>query len=220
MTKKYKVFIQGPGWGPYARMFHLRGNYERAESIHQADIVVFTGGPDVDPKYYEEDKLPQTSFNISRDDDDIAAYGEAFGKFKVGICRGAQLLNVMNGGSMWQHVVGHTAPHMMHDLTNKSKVWVSSTHHQAMIPHKDRAEIIGVSFVASEKHKQGESYYRPDIKSHMVVDISPSAMDYEVLYYPEDMALCYQPHPELPNFGHCKNHFFATLSRLLVRENI
>ena len=59
------------------------------ENIEDADIVVFTGGEDVDPSMYGVKKHPQTYSNLQRD----LYEKEMFEKINpnqlvVGICRG------------------------------------------------------------------------------------------------------------------------------------
>ena len=59
------------------------------DNIEDADIVVFTGGEDVDPELYGAKRHPLTFCNRNRDDYEI----EMFKKIKehqlvVGICRG------------------------------------------------------------------------------------------------------------------------------------
>lgn len=205
-----KVYIvgQGPGILPYAKMFYDRGNthlfrpYIGVRTIEEADIVVFTGGPDVDPSFYGEKPLPQTFFDPDRDAIDIQAFCDGYDKLKVGICRGGQFLNVMSGGKLWQHVVGHTTSHPIRETSTGRMFYASSTHHQMMRP-AEGARIIATGFHASRKDSESEFWELSD-------GVSP--VDVEVCWYEETKSLCFQPHPEHKTFNDLTNFFFNQLA--------
>ena len=78
------------------------------------DGLVITGGKDIDPASYGQRPHPATEEPAQdRDAWELALLGEAL-KRKLpvlGICRGAQVLNVALGGTLHQHlpdVIGHT----------------------------------------------------------------------------------------------------------------
>lgn len=94
---------------------------QRADSAERVldglDAVIITGGRDVDPGNYGQQPHPATDepVQINRDRDawEIALVRGAIrrGIPLLGICRGAQVLNVALGGTLHQHlpdVVGHT----------------------------------------------------------------------------------------------------------------
>lgn len=75
------------------------------DMVGNIDGLVLMGGNDVDPALYGEE--PQTKLggiSIEQDTFDTALYhAAAAGKKPVlGICRGAQLINVLNGGTLYQ----------------------------------------------------------------------------------------------------------------------
>ena len=78
------------------------------------DGLIITGGRDVDPSIYGHDPHPTTDEPASdRDDWEFALLRAALRKHLpvLGICRGAQVLNVALGGTLIQHlpdVVSHT----------------------------------------------------------------------------------------------------------------
>lgn len=82
--------------------------------VHALDGLVLSGGADIDPERYGEIPLATTDQpRRDRDAFEIALFREAqrAGIPILGICRGAQLINVALGGSLIQHVpdvVGHT----------------------------------------------------------------------------------------------------------------
>ncbi len=188
---------------------YLRNGWTVVSPLEDADLIQFTGGEDVHPSYYKEEKHPQTYANPSRDAAEWLVYKEHLGKTPmVGICRGAQLLNVFNGGKLWQHVTkhNHSGFHKAFDLTKSSPVTleVTSTHHQMMIPASDAVVLMTAEQMGS---KEGFS-------SKEVGGVSP---DYEALFYPTTRSLCYQSHPEyLTDINHpCQTTFFDYINQFI-----
>jgi gamma-glutamyl-gamma-aminobutyrate hydrolase PuuD len=73
-------------------------------------FVVFTGGTDVNPKFYGEERLAITGYPDRRRDENEALWFSHCRANKipmVGICRGSQFGCVMSGGALYQHVTGH-----------------------------------------------------------------------------------------------------------------
>ena len=91
---------------------------ESAERVLDAlDALIVTGGRDMDPGNYGQQRHPATDepeqINRERDAWELALVRGAIGRGLplLGICRGAQVLNVALGGTLHQHlpdVVGHT----------------------------------------------------------------------------------------------------------------
>jgi gamma-glutamyl-gamma-aminobutyrate hydrolase PuuD len=193
-AKRYKVYVVGGGYEYLRMLFNL--GYDGAKGLDDADIVLFTGGADVNPEMYGEVCMHKTNFDRLRDQREHIIYQGALdrGLPMVGICRGGQFLNVENDGKLWQHVTQHTNSHLMRiELPPFNKgdkrrtIEVTSTHHQMMIPTPD-AIIIGTANEAIERigptiskiGKGGEE--EPDI---------------EVVFYEDTNCLCFQPHPEI-----------------------
>lgn len=205
MQEPLRVFVVGGGV-QYLQMFFKEG-FLGARSVPDADIVCFTGGSDVSPSYYGEEPIPGTSFNPDRDETESIIYADCLALHKpmVGICRGGQFLNVMNGGKMWQDVNGHALA-VGHPLTDvkSNKVWrVTSTHHQMMIPAND-GEVLATACEATHK----KSWQKERISQN------PDNKDVEVVWYDASSCLCFQPHPEFQE-GECREYFME-----LMREYI
>lgn len=203
----YRVFVVGGGF-PYLKMFHDAG-LKGARSVEDASIICFTGGEDVDPDLYGEEKLPETYCNRMRDNYEAGIYGEAVGMRKpmIGICRGSQFLNVMNGGKLWQHVNNHAIRdgHSVMDLkTGEVRENMTSTHHQMMIPAAD-AEIIALASEATSKKGHGG----------LVIRDKAELDDVEVVWYPGSLSLCFQPHPEFQH-GECRSYFLDLLDEYIL----
>lgn len=82
-------------------------------SVAPLDALVLAGGPDIDPPRYGARKQPATTeVRPERDAWELALLAAALERDipVLGICRGAQLLNVARGGTLHQHLpddVGH-----------------------------------------------------------------------------------------------------------------
>ena len=203
-----KVCILG-GNSQYVQMYLNRG-FEPAE-LAEADLVQFTGGHDVSPVLYGETRHEQTVSNSARDAREARAFKLALqmGKPMAGICRGGQFLNVMCGGSMFQHVDNHAraGTHPVYDVRTKESIPCTSTHHQ-MMRAGPAAELIGVASEATvlESMKGGSIHY---VKQKRGQDV-------EVLFYREQRALCFQPHPEfLDRDSLCQQWYFDLIEDLL-----
>lgn len=209
------IFIQGPGKLPYMRMFMDYERYVPVDTIEKADIVLFTGGEDVDPELYGEEPNPEANvyFDTRRDELDIEAFSIACGSAKmlIGICRGAQFLHVMNGGKLWQHVDNHTRSHMVYDVETGQRFFCSSTHHQQMLWTDDLssegAELVGRADPVLSLRKFGE-------KSKTLFAYNAPDVDTEVVFWGGAMpTLCFQPHPEHYYPDECRKYFFQLLER-------
>ena len=86
--------------------------------VARLDGLVLAGGADVDPARYGEEPGPHTTaVRPDRDASEIALLQAAWDRDLplLAICRGMQLLNVVLGGSLLQHlpVVPDTVPHQL-----------------------------------------------------------------------------------------------------------
>ena len=203
------VFIVN-GSSSYASLFVKLG-FTVVPSLVNADIVCFTGGEDVHPSMYGQEKHPQTYSNINRDhyEADIFNLSLSQGKSMVGICRGGQFLNVMSGGEMYQHVSKHCGDHEITDLETGEVVLVSSTHHQMMKP-SPKAVLVASSTLGGTREWFEGQIFKKDVSNE----------DIEVVYYPETNCLCFQPHPEFADMRYRNMHryFYECLERFIVKS--
>ncbi|GAB3556182.1 gamma-glutamyl-gamma-aminobutyrate hydrolase family protein [Spelaeicoccus albus] len=73
----------------------------------ELDGLILTGGEDIDPARYGEGRGPSTGWtNTERDDfeSDLYRSARAAGVPLLGICRGAQVINAVHGGTLYQHL--------------------------------------------------------------------------------------------------------------------
>ena len=142
---------------------------ERLEIIETlldlADGVILIGGKDYDPRSYGEEPLPETGMNRMRPNFDLVFARAALRRELpiLGICAGCQLLNIVTGGKLIQHL-GNAERHRFttHGATVTApgffsralgvepggQVSVNSFHHQAVDPEHLGAgiRITGVAF--------------------------------------------------------------------------
>jgi len=118
--------------------------------LARVDGICLSGGPDLDPAAYgarAHEQLGPTEPELDRFELELARAADAAGVPLLGICRGAQALNVARGGTLHQHVEDHRqtelATQPVHAVriasrTRLSRVLktratqVNSFHHQAV----------------------------------------------------------------------------------------
>lgn len=183
------VYISGEDFElkNFAPMF-ARSACKKVDTPEEADLVVFTGGPDVNPSLYGQSPHRRTRTDTTRDTQDIELFNLCVreGIPMFGVCRGMQFIHVMMGGTLYQHVDGHNAPHSMLDVRAGTYLYnVSSVHHQAVMESKDNGmEILATSQQTATRF----------IGPHS--SIRGSGKDIEALFYRDICAFGVQGHPE------------------------
>lgn len=175
--------------------------------LPDAKVIIFNGGADIGTSIYGEEPVANSIplHRSKRDQYEI----DIFEKYadptilKVGICRGSQLLNCLNGGTLWQDVNNHQSSHNMTILETGETIFVTSTHHQMMRPGPSGI-VIAVADESTRKFAQGAMYP----KQHFNDD----HRDTEIVWYPATSTLCIQGHPEYVPGSH-----FAEFSIALIR---
>jgi len=177
-----------------------------------ANILVFNGGSDIGTSIYGEKPIARSGplRPSVRDYLEIELYERFPQTFKIGICRGAQFLNCMNGGTLWQDVDNHGRDHMMTDLRTGEKILVTSTHHQMMRPNYKAGKIIGVADEATRK------VANPDVwDARGGVHYPDDHKDTEIVWYPGTRSLCVQGHPEYVPHSRFARYFFELVSEFM-----
>lgn len=148
------------------------------ELIAHADGLLLSGGVDVDPCRYGQQKLSDTVC-VDRDRDElelalIQKYWQT-GKPALAICRGLQVLNVAFGGSLIQdipswcgenhagtsHEVQVAAGSLLHALTKKDALQVNSYHHQCVPMDKLAAPFVPTATWAGAGVRIVEAFEQP-----------------------------------------------------------
>jgi len=201
-----KILVVNDGFGgsiSYHRPFRRFGEATRRSELLFTEpdtiaLVLFTGGSDIHPSLYGQESSRLTSCIPRRDIYETMVFEKAkqLGKPMVGVCRGAQLLCIMAGGKLVQHIHGHDRWHDCQTAFDQ-KFMISSTHHQMMLPPYGSRPLAWalprlsrVYIGANEKH------------------ILPfPEREYEVVHFPNINAIGMQYHPEIMSEGSEGFHF-------------
>lgn len=171
----------------------VKSSCYKAETPDLADLVIFTGGPDVDPSLYGEEKHESTQFNTERDSFDVAMYSYCMtqGIPMLGVCRGAQFLAVMNGFKLYQDINNHHSTHDIFDCIGKKIIRnISSVHHQAVIYEPDK----GMEMLAHCANKATTRWHNPEQATY------GHQPDVEAFFIRDTCCLGVQGHPEYRNY--------------------
>jgi putative glutamine amidotransferase len=128
-----------------------------AALVDRLDGLLLSGGVDVDPALYAQDRHPRLGkVNRRRDDFELELTREVLRRDLpiLAICRGQQVLNVATGGTLVQdipslvrgavdhdargprwrrsHQVEVTVPSRLHEILGRDTLSVNSFHHQAV----------------------------------------------------------------------------------------
>jgi len=142
------------------------------EQLSKIDVLVLSGGNDVNPIWYGEE--PTTLLEAVVDERDayeleLIKMAEKMHLPILGICRGLQILNVAYGGSLFQdlsfspasidhrqkarshepsHSVDIKKDSILHSIFQEEKIFTNSYHHQAI-------KTLGKGFTVSATSKDG-----------------------------------------------------------------
>lgn len=191
-----KIYVIGPST-EYASW--LKGDL--VDSAEKADILLFTGGSDVDPRFYNEPEGKHTYSNLPRDKAEKAYFDKYFNKFKLGICRGAQFLTVMSGGKLIQHINNHEGNQDVF-FSDGTVHTIPSTHHQMMYPFEIEHELLGWADFQSSFYLNG---YNKNIT------LPDNFKEPEVVWYKNSRSFCIQGHPEYPCSDRTRSYLYNTI---------
>jgi GMP synthase-like glutamine amidotransferase len=197
---------------------------ESVELLKTIDLIIFTGGEDVNPAYYDESIGKYTHINNKRDNLEFSLLNPR--KLpssiirtipKLGICRGAQLLTVHNGGKLIQHVEGHKNNNQVIEVVVTSgltiNIEVSSDHHQMMFPYnlpESHYELIGYS-----KKFQSNTYLNG---ANEEIKLPKNFLEPEIIYYKNKNSLCIQAHPEWCIGSEGSNYCLKLINKYLLKN--
>lgn len=185
------LVLKGDSYKAVGEMFARHGysvTYDVSE-LSTVAVCVFTGGSDVSPYIYGEEPDGARGCDPIRDEIEVALYNDAKsqGIPCVGICRGGQLLNVLNGGTMIQDhglISGDVEACAFEGNTFITRV----DHHQGMVAGEGAISAV----------------YNPN---------SSFTPDYEV-WYPGSKSFCFQGHPEWGHQG-TEDRFFELIGEYI-----
>ena len=133
-----------------------------AETAEAADILLLPGGGDVHPRFYGQALLGAADIDEARDERELSLIGDFLRTARpvIGICRGLQVINVCFGGTLRQHIGGHSQLNgrdRLHPVCAEGgllralygrRFLVNSAHHQA-------ADVLGAGLYAAARAPDG-----------------------------------------------------------------
>lgn len=165
--------------------------------IKDADVVFFTGGADINPKIYNQNKHRTTSYSENRDYLEMLAFNEAQDLNKVcfGTCRGIQLLSALSGARLIQNM-DHPYTHQLYFYDGIFNCSTNSLHHQMVYPFDMNKEDYHILAWAKELSPFYSNEFDGDTQI-LEKDNEGCLKEPEMLYYPKTKCLGIQGHPEM-----------------------
>ena len=158
----------------------------------ELDGIILTGGEDITPFFYGEEKHPKLEdLNSKRDLYDLTLFKLATDRNVpvLGICRGLQLINVAMGGTLYQDIPSEHPSEVNH-RPGHSEV----AHDVNLVSGSVVSELMGQSRIqVNSKHHQGIEKLAPGLK---VTGWSPDSIPEIVEAYPIRSIMAVQFHPE------------------------
>lgn len=122
---------------------------QAVEFAEEFDGFVFGGGGDISPLYYKENNFPTELLDIDpeRDTFEEKLFSSVFsmGKPILGICRGAQIMNVFLGGTLYPYIEGHISK------IKNAEIWHNLTVLEGNLLHKC---VKNSTILVNSRHKQ------------------------------------------------------------------
>lgn len=219
---------------------HAQAIHDAENQIDENTVILYGGGEDISPGLYNQVANPRTLAPSSPSNrDKLEQYffnlGKKRGAAHYGICRGAQLLAALSGGTLFQHVDRHNSPHTCilspdvithkHDLYQylqkenlfpfvEEKIKVTSVHHQAVNIKdlkKARPDTISVLETPCLSHN-----YHTDESFLTAAEVKE---DNEAFLIPSLRVFGVQGHPEFdPNINSPFVRFCRSMMSYLMEE--
>lgn len=193
--------------------FSIHDNVLSIQSHKQMDTfgtLLLHGGADISPSIYQQmpnkycnaDTIPSQRDAIEME---MIQQARKMNLPIVGICRGAQLLCAIDGGTLCQHIENHTGSrHTIQDKRTKELYVSNSCHHQMMQPSK-YAQIIASCNTIVEGIDE----------NNQVISINDVP---EIVYFPRLRALGIQGHPEWMPDTNFTRYCAKLIQELLLKE--
>ena len=126
------------------------------DAFERMDGIIISGGADVDPALYGEEKLPECGpLNPARDHLEmlVAKWARESGKPILGICRGCQVMNVAAGGTLVQDIPSTYG--ISKDVHSQLEDYAVVTHSVDLVPGTLAADVMGCEEVrVNSRHHQ------------------------------------------------------------------
>jgi putative glutamine amidotransferase len=167
--------------------------------LESLDGIVFTGGGDVDPVNWGAERHPETDIDLVRDEAELMLMRAALdtGLPTLGVCRGMQVMAVIGGGTLHQHL-----PDLIGDERHRAAAGTDPLaadasaygRHDVMVrPDSMAHDLLGAHLTVNSFHHQAVD----DPGKFQAVGWCPDDRVIEIIEHPEmPFALGVQWHPE------------------------
>jgi len=179
--------------------------------LNQIDGLLFAGGGDIDPTYYDETPTVNNLSDVQteRDELEITLIKKAMAIKKpfFAICRGIQVMNVANGGTLWQDIETQNPQARRHDYYYKQP----NDDTRELLAHEieiESASLFGeiskcTSVAVNSLHHQGVKTVAPNLKvvgqadDGLVeaIEVTNHPFGLGVQWHPEELVAT-QPHAQ------------------------
>lgn len=136
------------------------------ELVAKLDGILLTGGNDVAPALYGEEKEPFCGENSplrDRMETRLIELALQADKPVFGICRGLQILNAVLGGTLYQDLKTQTGTELCHSM---DKPYDRTVHEVTILPDTPLAELYGPGPLAvNSRHHQGIKALAPALRA-------------------------------------------------------
>lgn len=125
------------------------------EALSICDGILFTGGPDVRPSIFGEEIIPSCgAINDERDAYELKLYSLSIAADKsiLGICRGLQVMNIADGGNIYQDIYSQSGTRLVHHTLDGLRA-----SHTVTISNEDIFKTVAFSsssFITNSFHHQ------------------------------------------------------------------
>ena len=168
-------------------------------SLDGCDGVLLTGGADVDPREYGEAPHPTVELEPERDTYEFALTRAALqGDLPLlAICRGAQVLNVVAGGTLVQDIPTHDAAALSHSVSEPKAALV---HDVTIVPGSCLARLVVQAAGQATDHVAVNSRHHQSVKDvapgFVVTATAPDGVVEAIERPDRDFCVGVQWHPE------------------------
>jgi len=172
-------------------------NNQAIENVKEIDIIIFTGGGDIHPEYYNSSiKYSENLYSFDKKRDEIEL--EILNKYHqnkavFGICRGIQIINVFFKGALFQHL-----PYDLRGIVieNAHKIYpeIQKDEDRRKLRHLIKGKIINYINFANEADKK--NFVMVNSRHHQA--ISKLGKDLEILAISRDGVVEILEHKYLP----------------------
>lgn len=162
------------------------------DMLDKLDGLMLSGGEDIDPSWYNEEKSEHLGgVNAKRDDFELMLFKKATDRNIpiLGVCRGQQMINVAMGGTLYQDLPTEKPSDIKHSVPDE-------TAHTVRIEAGSLlAQIVGTTELGvNSHHHQAVETLAPGLKA---TAWSPDGVIEAVDAYPVRQIMAVQFHPEL-----------------------